>query len=102
MQVILGLGILWTLYGIAGIAGFQVIDEAYKHRDWTTDYIRMRGISWLMLGLPMLLLYLLVSGRDLNRLVMCLLILLCGTPSLIYTVVKERAYKRLLREEADC
>lgn len=50
----------------------------------------------------MLLLYLLASSRDLDRLVLCSLILLCGAPSLIYTIVKERAYKRLLEEEADC
>ena len=99
MGVILGLGIFWTLYGIAGILGFQVINEKYKNHDWTAGYIRYRGISWLILGIPMLLLYLLAYGKDVNRLVMCLLILLCGVPSIVYTIINDRRYRLRLKEK---
>lgn len=70
MGVILALGILWTLRGIAGILGFQVINEKYKNHDWTASYIRYRGKSWLMIGIPWLILYLLTYGRDINKLLM--------------------------------
>lgn len=98
MGVILGLGIFWTLYGAAGIFGFQVINEKYRNHDWTASYIRYRGRSWLMLGIPMLILYLLASGRDINSLLMCLLILLCGIPSITYTIINDRKYAHLLKE----
>lgn len=99
MKVILSLGIFWTLYGIAGILGFQVINRKYRNHDWTTNYIRYRGISWLMLGVPLLILCLLTYGRDIDRLVMCLLILLCGVPAIGYTIINDRKYARMLKEE---
>lgn len=45
MGIVLGLGIFWTQYSIAGILGFQVLDEKYKNYDWTATYIHQRGIS---------------------------------------------------------
>ncbi|MBD5148214.1 MAG: hypothetical protein HDT19_05480 [Oscillibacter sp.] len=99
MVIILTLGIFWTLYGMAGILGFQIIGEKYKNHHWTSSYIRCRGISWLTLGIPMLVLYLLDYSREINRPVMCLLILLCGIPSIVYSIVKERKYERMLKEE---
>ena len=99
MEVILGLGIFWTLYGIAGIFGFQIINEKYKNHDWTPSYIRYRGISWLMIGIPWLALYLLAYGKDINRLVMCLLILLCGVPSIAYTIINDRKYRHMIEEK---
>ena len=99
MGVILGLGIFWTLYGIAGVLGFQVINEKYKNHDWTSKFIRYRGRSWLMIGIPFLILYLLTYGRDINKLLMCLLILLCGVPSIAYTIINDRKYERMLKKE---
>lgn len=102
IKVILGFGIVCTLYGIAGILGFQVINERYKNHDWTAKYIRYRGISRLMLGIPWLILYLLIYNKDINRLVMCLLILLCGVPSFVYILINEQKYHNILKEEQDC
>ncbi len=98
MTVVLSLGIFWTLYGAAGLLGFQVIGEEYKNHDWTPSYIRYRGISWLMLGIPYLMLCLLTYDKHINPAVMCLLILLCGTPSVVYSIVMDRKYKRMLKE----
>lgn len=100
--MILGFGIVCTLYGIAGILGFQVINERYKNHDWTAKYIRYHGISRLMLGIPWLILYLLIYNKDINRLVMCLLILLCGIPSFVYILLNEQKYHDMLKEEQDC
>ncbi len=96
MGVLLGLGIFWTLYGIAGLFGFQVIPEKYQNREWTVRYIRYRGISWLMIGVPFLLLYLLLYGREMDTFIKCLLILLCGLPSIVYSFAMERNYRRKL------
>lgn len=99
MGTILGLGIVWTLYGIAGLLGFQIIDEKYKNHEWTMHFIRYRGVSWLLIGIPWLILYFWAYGKDMNRLVMCLLLLLCGLPSIIYTIVNDRKYKDMLEKE---
>lgn len=92
MEVIGGLGLFWTLYGIAGLLGFQIINGAYRHHSWTASYIRRRGISWLMIGIPWLVLYFLAHGREISRLAICLLILLCGLPSIAYTIAIDRKY----------
>ncbi len=98
MRVVLALGIFWTLYGAAGILGFQVIDRKYRNHDWTKSYIRVQGISWLMIGIPWIVLYLLTYGRDIAPLVMCPIVLVCGIPSIILSVANERKYTRLLKE----
>lgn len=98
MKVILGLGIFWTLYGFAGLLGFQIINEKYKNHDWTMNYIRYRGISWLIIGIPYLVLYDFTCGQDINGLIMCLRIVLCSLPSIGYTIVNERRYKNMLEK----
>lgn len=52
-----------------------------------------------MIGIPFLILYLLTYGRDINKLLMCLLILLCGVPSIVYTIINDRKYERMLKKE---
>lgn len=99
MGIILGLGIFGILYGIAGILGFQVINKKYRNHDWTKNYIHRCGMSWLMIGIPWLILYLLTYDKDINRLVMCLLILLCGVPSIIYTIINDRKFKHILEAQ---
>lgn len=95
MKVILWLSIFWTLYGIAGILGFQVINEKYKNHDWTGSYIRRSGISWLMLGIPWLIIYLLSHGKDISW-----LLLLCAVPSVVYTMVNEQKYRHMQKEDS--
>lgn len=56
MPVFLILGIFFTLYGAAGLCGFQRIAERYKYKSWTKSYVRACGIGWLMLGIPWILL----------------------------------------------
>ena len=41
MNVLLYLGIFWTLYGLAGLLGWQRINNKYKGYDWTKKYIRV-------------------------------------------------------------
>ena len=52
-----------------------------------------------MIGIPWLILYLLTYDKDINRLVMCLLILLCGVPSIIYTIINDRKFKHILEAQ---
>ena len=99
MGVILVLGIFWTLQGVAGVLGVQVINEKFRNHDWTPSYVRYRGISWLMIGIPWLILYLLAYNKDINKLAMCFLILLCGVPSIVYTIINDRKYKQMLKEK---
>ena len=54
MNIILITGLFATIYGIAGILGFQIISARHRGHGWTKKYIRSQGISWLLLGIPWL------------------------------------------------
>ena len=99
MNVILIMGVFWTLYGIAGIFGFQVINERYRDHDWTGDYIRYRGVSWLMLGFPWLAVSLWTCRQGTDWPVTCLLLIACGTPAVVYSLFMEQKYRHMLTEK---
>lgn len=99
MEVILGIGTVWTLYGIAGLLEFQNIEEKYKNHEWTLRFIRLRGVSWLMAGILWLILGFWADDKDLNNLVVGLLMVLCTLPSVVYIIVIDRKYKKMLEKE---
>ena len=103
MNVMFIMGIFWTLYGIAGLLGYQNIPAKYKSHRWTKDMIRCQGKTWLMLGVPWILLYLAATFffEDLNIKMgtWFLLAVVVTVPGLIYTVARDRKYKELLKEE---
>ena len=97
MIVTLILPIFWCLYGIAGLLGFQLIPEQYKDRPWTKSYKRFRGLSWLMLGIPWLIVYFISRHTVLSWAVMVLILVAVSLPSIVCSAVMERKYKNLLR-----
>ena len=94
MQVIMSMSIFWILYGIAGVLGFQNIPHKYKLHSWTKHYIRCQGISWLMLGIPWLILYLLMTvcfaDTHIRISVIILMLLVLAIPAVIYSIRLER------------
>ena len=90
MNVLLYFGIFWTLYGLAGLLGWQRINNKYKGYDWTKKYIRCLGISWLMLGIPCLIFSRLYEAGY-NTRSMFVLMCFCMLPSLIFTIVVEKS-----------
>lgn len=103
MNVMFVMGIFWTLCGIVGLLGYQNIPAKYKGHTWTKDMIRCQGKTWLMLGVPWILLYLAATFffEDLNIKMgtWILIAALVTVPGLIYTVVWERNYKAMLEAE---
>lgn len=99
MDFILIMSVFWIVYGIAGILGFQVIPDRYKGKAWTREFIRYRGISWLLIGIPWLILNVIDRARGLDRKAMLISLIVCSIPSLIYSSVKDRKYNALLKEE---
>ena len=94
MGVILGLGIFYTIYGCLGLMGVQNIPDEYKDKPWTKDYKKMRGISWLLLGIPFLILYIVDHFYQLSFATFILALLIASVPSLYYTNKNEKIYKQ--------
>ena len=102
MKVLLFMSAFWTLYGIAGLLGYQNIPKKFKGYSWTKEYIRHQGISWLILGVPLLVLYLIVNyfipEKDINAELLVIVMLVLASPSVWYTFVWEKKYEKMLKD----
>ncbi len=99
MGIILVIGIIWTLYGLAGLFGIQKIPSKLKDKSWTKHYIRYQGISWLLLGIPWIVLDVITEDKGFGMPVMLFLILACSLPGFVYTVILDRRYTAKLKLE---
>lgn len=97
MNVFLLLGFFWIVYGIAGLFGYQRIPERCKNQSWTEQYIRSSGITWLMLGIPWVLLYAADWIWDFRAHwgIFLGLVVVLSLPSIGYSVWIERKYKTM-------
>lgn len=48
MGTILVIGIIWTLYGLAGLFGIQKIPSKFKDKSWTA----FCGVQWPLVRWP--------------------------------------------------
>ena len=102
MRVILFMSVFWILYGIAGILGFQNIPQKYRGHSWTKNYIRSQGLSWLILGLPWFGFYLVrtfLLTEAVTTGMSVTIMLLLSIPALIVSIVFEKKYKRMYRQQ---
>lgn len=99
MDTILVIGIIWTLYGLAGLFGIQKIPSKFKDKSWTRHYIRYQGISWLLLGIPWIILGVSTEGKGVGMPAILFLILACSLPGFIYTVILDRRYTAKIKLE---
>ena len=99
MEVLFAISVFYICYGIFGFFGKMNISEKYKGHEWTKDYIRGLAVSYILLGIPYLILYLAFRQYDPSYLKMILFIILAGLPALIFIIFHERKYNKLLKKE---
>lgn len=99
MNTILVIGIIWTLYGIAGLFGLQKIPTKFKEKTWTKRYIRYQGIAWILLGIPWIVLALVTMNKEPGFFIMLPLLLVCTVPGFIYAIVLDRRYTAKIKQE---
>lgn len=101
MNVLKIMSIFWVIYGIAGILGFQIIRSEYKGHRWTKTYIRLLGVSWLMLGVPWLLFDRIAvdTAANIGTEALCLILLALAMPSIVFTFFIDKKYRNILENE---
>ena len=55
---VFGISLFWIVYGILTLVGIAPISKQYQGYSWSQQYRRSCGISWLLLGGPLMALYL--------------------------------------------
>ena len=101
MNVILITSAFWVIYGIAGILGFQIIRSEYRGHDWTKTYVRLLGVSWLLLGVPWLLFDRIAAytAANIGTEVFCFILLVLAIPSIVFTFFIDKKYRNILNNE---
>lgn len=97
MTTILILGLFWVLYGCLGLLGIQVIPDKYRRTEHERVYKRFRGLGWLLLGVPWILVWAVLRNVDVPTGQMAAILLICAMPSLVFSLVGEGKYRRLLK-----
>ena len=98
MEVLFVMSIFDICYGIFGLFGKMNIPEKFKGYEWTKDYIRGLAVSYILLGIPYLILYLAFRQYDPGYLKMILFIILSSLPALIFIIFHEIKYNKLLKK----
>ena len=101
MNMILIMSTFWVIYGIAGILGFQIIRSEYKGHRWTKTYVRLLGVSWLMLGAPWLLVDRIAvdTAANIGTGLLCIILLALAVPSIVFTCLIDKKYRNILENE---
>lgn len=97
MEVLFVMSIFDIAYGIFGLFGKMNIPDKFKGHEWTKDYIRGLAVSYILLGIPYLILYLAFRQYDPGLVKMFLFIILSALPSLIFVIFHERKYYKILK-----
>ncbi len=101
MDMILIFGIFWTVYGIIALFGFCKIPQNFKNKPWTKEYTRYLGITWIIAGIPWIILHFVFEKWALGRVTEVLLLIVCSAPSIIHNFLLDRNYKKRLEEQDD-
>lgn len=88
--------ILWIIYGIIGLLGFQFIPPEYKKHDWTKKYIRLQGLGWILLGVPWMAAEFLFAFTEWLG-VKVIILLVLSVPSLVYMICLERTFRKKIK-----
>lgn len=49
-MTILGIGIIWLIYGIACLFGFKILSHKYEEITWFEKYRKCQAISYIVAG----------------------------------------------------
>ena len=99
MFVLFATSILYICFGISGLFGKMIIPKKFKGHEWTKDYVKRTGVSYLLLGFPWLILCFAFSQYDFGYDRSILFIVLLALPSLAYSIYNEEKYKKLLKKD---
>ena len=95
MNTIIFMGVFWSIYGVLGLFGIQIIPSKYKGKNWTKSYTRCCGVSWMLLGFPWLVFALVTHSMSIDYFIVVIVLITLSIPSLVYTLAYDRKYKTM-------
>lgn len=99
MSVLFMMSIFYIGYGILGLFGKMNIPEKFRNQEWTKDYSKEAGISYILIGVPWLILYFAFKQYDPGFAITFFLIILLALPSFFLVIHTERKYNKLIKKD---
>ena len=99
MEVLFMMGVFYLGYGILGLFWKMNITEKFKCHEWTKNYSREIAISQFILAITWLVLSYVFGKIEIGYGMMFLVIVLSALPSLIYVIIIEHKYRKLLKKK---
>ena len=93
------LNIIWIIYGIAGLLGYQNIPEKYEGYSWTVQYKQLVGISWLILAIPGIVSNFLIRIFAWPHYINIITLMLSGAVSIVYSIYQQKKFSKILDDE---
>lgn len=100
-ETLLYMGIFYSIYGILGLFGIQIISEEYRGKTWTKSYIRCRGVSQVVMGVPWIVFYLIDRDIHIKTGIGVIILIAISLPSIIFTFVYDAKYRAMLKKEEE-
>lgn len=99
MKVVLFLGLFDIIYGILGLFGIQNISQRYRGTSFEREYKSYCGKSNILTGIPWVIVYFIAKSLQPEFAQFCILIIAGSLPSIIYCLVVEKKFKKMLEAE---
>lgn len=97
MEVLFMMSIFYIGYGILGLFGKMNIPEKFLNQEWTKDYSKEAGISYILIGVPWLILYFALKQYDPGLMMTFILIIVLALPAFFLSIHIERKYNKMLK-----
>lgn len=98
MNVLFVMSVFWICYGTMGVFGIQNIPKKYKNTKHEKAYKRFAGIGWVLLGAPLFVLWIVTHNMSIPPILLVFIVFACAIPSLVYTYIGERNFRKQLNE----
>lgn len=98
MKILLFMSVFWIVYGVLGLFGIQNIPKKIKSTEYEKEYKRFAGTSWLMVGVPWFVVWLITHNIDISAHIVILIMVACAVPAILYTHIGEKKYRALLKK----
>ena len=97
MEILFAMSIFYICYGILGLFGKMVVPEKFKGYEWTKNYSKEQGFSYILIGIPWSILCYAFEKFDPGYVVMFSTIILTALPSFIYGIYIDKKYSKLIK-----
>lgn len=96
------LSIVYIITGIFGLCGKQfIVPDKYDGFPWTKKYLQGNGLSWILLGVPWFILFLIPIKDRFDMITVMIILIFAALPSLAFSIYHTIKFKKILKRDIE-